>query len=141
MGRRDQLADLVGELQHMKKNIEGNDAPAARNLLALSPFSQDILAYEAPKDFKALDHASYDGTEDPRDHLLGFQAKMLVVEAAGQMMCRAFFPTLMGSAQQWFMSLPSGSIHNFEGLVEGFLTHFVGSMRSKRHFTHLTTVK
>lgn len=70
--RGDQLADLVGELQRLKKHNEGNDAPAARNLLALSLFNQDILTYQAPKDFKAPNHSSYDGLDDPRDHLLGF---------------------------------------------------------------------
>lgn len=57
------------------------------------------------------------------------------------MMCKAFFPTLKGSTQQWFMNLPPSSVHNFEGLAESFLIHFAGSMREKKHFTHLTTVK
>lgn len=39
------------------------------------------------------------------------------------------------------MSLRTSFIHNFEELAECFLTHFVGNMKGKRHFTHLSTVK
>lgn len=66
---------------------------------------------------------------------------MLVVSTADQLMCREFFPTLIGATQRWFMSLPPGSIYSFEELVKCFLLHFAGSMKTMRHFMHLSTVK
>lgn len=123
-GMKDQLIDLLGELRQLKKQIEENDALTTRSLLASSPFNQEILAFQAHKDFKVPNHSSYDETVNPCDHLLSYQAKMLVVGAADQLMCKAFFPTLKGFAQQWFMSLPPGSIHSFVELAEHFLTHF-----------------
>lgn len=66
---------------------------------------------------------------------------MLVVGVANQLLCRAFFLTLKVSTQQWFMSLPPGLIFSFEDLAERFITHFAGSMKAKKYFTHLSTVK
>lgn len=62
----------MGELNELKRQIEGKNALATHNLLTSSPFSWDILDYQAPKSFKALDHLTYDGIDDPQDHLLSF---------------------------------------------------------------------
>ncbi|XP_031127676.1 uncharacterized protein LOC116029774 [Ipomoea triloba] len=84
---------------------------------------------------------TYDGTEDPSDHLIDFQAKMMILGAEDPMYCRVFFSTLKGAAQRWFLSLPPRTIDCFETLGEQFLTYFAGSIKTKRHFTALTAVQ
>ncbi|XP_019196055.1 PREDICTED: uncharacterized protein LOC109189888 [Ipomoea nil] len=83
---------------------------------------------------------TYDRTGDPSDHLVGFQAKMMVIGEEDPMYCRAFFSTLGGAAQRWLLSLLPGSIDRFGTLAEQFLTYFAGSMKAK-HFMTLTTIQ
>lgn len=78
--------------------MEGKDKPVTRNLLASSPFMHETIAYKAPRDFKATSHTTYDGTGDPGEHLVSFQAENIVVGAEDPMLCRAFFPPLAGMA-------------------------------------------
>ncbi|XP_031090841.1 uncharacterized protein LOC115995830 [Ipomoea triloba] len=113
----------------------------ARSLLSANPFTLEIQEYCAPKNFQCPVMPIYDGTEDPSDHLIDFQAKMMILGAEDPMYCRVFFSTLKGAAQRWFLSLPPRSIDCFETLGEQFLTYFAGNIKTKRHFTALTAVQ
>ncbi|XP_031106379.1 uncharacterized protein LOC116011022 [Ipomoea triloba] len=119
----------------------GRDQPMARSLLSANPFTLEIQEYCAPKNFQCPVMPTYDGTEDPNDHLIDFQAKMMILGAEDPMYCRVFFSTLKGAAQRWFLSLPPRTIDCFETLGEQFLTYFAGSIKTKRHFTALTAVQ
>ncbi|XP_019154324.1 PREDICTED: uncharacterized protein LOC109150802 [Ipomoea nil] len=135
-------AELAREVRDLQRKVEGRgDRPTARSLLSASPFSMKIQEYRAPRDFKCLTMPTYDGTGDPSDHLVGFQEKMMVIGAEDPMYCRAFFSTLDGAAQRWFLSLTPGSIDRFETLPEQFLTYFAGCMKTKKHFMTLTAIQ
>ncbi|KAL4317074.1 hypothetical protein AHAS_Ahas15G0348700 [Arachis hypogaea] len=50
------------------------------------------------KGFKKLTDKNYDGTKDPQEHLIAFEAKMNLEGAANAVRCRAFPVTLAGPA-------------------------------------------
>ncbi|XP_031095148.1 uncharacterized protein LOC115999438 [Ipomoea triloba] len=137
-----EIANLAKELRDLRKRMEGGrDQPTARSLLSTNPFTLEIQEYYAPKNFQCPTMTTYDGTEDPNDHLIDFQAKMMILGAEDPMYCRVFFSTLRGAAQRWFLSLSPRTIDCFGTLGEQFLTYFAGSIRAKRHFTALTAVQ
>ncbi|XP_019166965.1 PREDICTED: uncharacterized protein LOC109162736 [Ipomoea nil] len=136
------MAKLAKEVRDLQRKVEGGrDRLTAASLLSASPFSMRIQEYHAPRDFKCPTMPTYDGMEDPSDHLVRFQAKMMVIGAEDPMYCRAFLSTLGGAAQRWFLSLAPRSIDRFETLAEKFLTYFVRSMKTKKHFMDLTTIQ
>ncbi|XP_019166540.1 PREDICTED: uncharacterized protein LOC109162276 [Ipomoea nil] len=108
-----------------------------RTFLTALPFSSEIMSYKVPGDFKFLEQATFDGSGDPREHLLSYQAKMQVLGVRDPVMWRAFLPTLKGSAQRWLVALPSGSIRNFEELADRFMSHYATNIKPQRDLTHL----
>ncbi|XP_031090935.1 uncharacterized protein LOC115995927 [Ipomoea triloba] len=79
----------------------------------------------------------FDGTGDPQEHVLAYQAAMMLMGSSEAAMCRAFFSTLLGGAQRWFTNLPGGSISSFHELEMKFITSFMRARRSNKYFTHL----
>nr|GME05145.1 uncharacterized protein LOC109158413 [Ipomoea batatas] len=127
-------------MRNLQRHLKGKDGPTTRFQLSIEPFSAKVQNYKVLKDFKFPSMPTYDGSSDPSDHLMGFQAKMLIVGAKDPMYCRVFVSTLEGIARDWFISLPRGSVSTFEDLANQFLTRFASSMRARKHFTDLTEV-
>ncbi|XP_019190240.1 PREDICTED: uncharacterized protein LOC109184675 [Ipomoea nil] len=117
--------------------MEGKAKSPGRTLLTALPFSDEIMAFKIPGDFKFPEQATFDGTGDPREHLLNYQAKMQVLGVRDPVMCRAFLPTLKGSAQRWLVAQPSGSIHSFEELADRFMRHYAANIKPQKDLTHL----
>ncbi|XP_031120832.1 uncharacterized protein LOC116024068 [Ipomoea triloba] len=70
------MEGFARKLQNLQDQLEGKIRPSAENILTSSPFTAEIVDYKAPSDIKILEHATYDGTGDPREHLVSYQAKM-----------------------------------------------------------------
>ncbi|XP_019190780.1 PREDICTED: uncharacterized protein LOC109185253 [Ipomoea nil] len=98
------------------------------------------MTYKIPGDFKFLEQATFDGSGDPREHLLSYQAKMQVLGVRDPVMCRAFLPMLKGSAQRWLVALPPGSIHSFEELADRFMSHYAANIKPQKDLMHLGDV-
>ncbi|XP_019178352.1 PREDICTED: uncharacterized protein LOC109173566 [Ipomoea nil] len=120
--------------------MEGRTKSPGQTLLTALPFSSEIMFYKVLGDFKFPEQATFDGSRDPREHLLSYQAKMQVLGVRDPVMCRAFLPTLKGSAQRWLVALPPGSIHNFEELADRFMSHYAANIKPQRDLTHLGDV-
>ncbi|XP_031100790.1 uncharacterized protein LOC116004767 [Ipomoea triloba] len=56
-------------------------------------------------------------------------------------MCRGFFSTLDGQAQDWFGSLPEGSISTFAALTKQFMSYFASNVQKRKEFADLYHVK
>ncbi|GJV99212.1 hypothetical protein Tco_1554464 [Tanacetum coccineum] len=67
---------------------------------------------------------TYDGSEDPEDHLKIFQAATKVERWAMPTWCHMFNSTLTGSARVWFNDLPPESVDSYDDLKEAFLKIF-----------------
>ncbi|XP_031120632.1 uncharacterized protein LOC116023761 [Ipomoea triloba] len=57
--------------------------------------------------------------------------------ASDAVMCRGFFATLDGQAQDWFTSLPERSISTFTDLSRKFLSYFASSIPKKKPFSNM----
>ncbi|GJY92128.1 reverse transcriptase domain-containing protein [Tanacetum coccineum] len=68
---------------------------------------------------------TYDGSEDPEDHLKIFQAAAKVERWAMSTWCHMFNYTLTGSARVWFDDLPPESVDSYDDLKEAFLANFL----------------
>ncbi|XP_019198957.1 PREDICTED: uncharacterized protein LOC109192711 [Ipomoea nil] len=118
----------------------GKTKSPGQTLLTALPFSSEIMSYKVPGDFKFPEQATFDGSGDQREHLLSYQAKMQVLGVRDPVMCRAFLPTLKGSAQRWLVALPPKSIHNFEELADCFMSHYAANIKPQKDLTHLGDV-
>ncbi|XP_057444377.1 uncharacterized protein LOC130736581 [Lotus japonicus] len=67
---------------------------------------------------------TYDEKTDPKDHLLRFNAKMVMSAVSDPVKCRMLPSTFRGAAMDWFMALPEGSLARFRDLSSKFLGHF-----------------
>nr|GEY63254.1 reverse transcriptase domain-containing protein [Tanacetum cinerariifolium] len=67
---------------------------------------------------------TYDGSEDPEDHLKIFQAAAKVERWAMPTSCHMFNATLTGSARVWFDDLPPESVDSYDDLKEAFMSNF-----------------
>ncbi|KAK1441061.1 hypothetical protein QVD17_06898 [Tagetes erecta] len=92
---------------------------------SLSCFSEEIANFEFQAKIKMPSNVkTYDGTEDPEDHLQVFTGAASVERWTNAECCHMFMQTLVGSARLWFSSLPAGSIHSFDDLHRSFLRNF-----------------
>ncbi|XP_019177678.1 PREDICTED: uncharacterized protein LOC109172889 [Ipomoea nil] len=94
-----------------------------------------------PSTFKPPSIKRFNGQGDPQEHIMTYQATMMLMGSSEARMCRAFFSTLVNQAQRWFTSLKGGTVDSFHDLAVKFITHFMMGRKIRKHFTHLTTVK
>ncbi|GKF31501.1 reverse transcriptase domain-containing protein, partial [Tanacetum coccineum] len=68
---------------------------------------------------------TYNGSEDPEDHLKIFQAAAKVERWAMPTWCHMFNSTLTGNAKVWFDNLLPESIDSYDDLKEAFLENYL----------------
>ncbi|GJW23586.1 reverse transcriptase domain-containing protein [Tanacetum coccineum] len=68
---------------------------------------------------------TYDGSNDPEDHLKILQATAKVERWAMPTWYHMFNSTLAGSARLWFDDLPMESIDSYEDLKKAFLANIL----------------
>nr|GFD16516.1 reverse transcriptase domain-containing protein [Tanacetum cinerariifolium] len=68
---------------------------------------------------------TYDGSEDPKDHLKIFQAAAKVERWAMPTWCHMFNSTLTGNARVWFDDLSPESIDSYDDLKKAFLENYL----------------
>lgn len=127
-GRRlDEVVALARQVQDLQDQVNGMTGNA-RSFLRAYPFSQEIMAYKTSTKFKLPENLTYDGTGNPKEHLISFQARMQIHGPEGPLMCKAFLTTLVGTTQRWCMKLPDHSVNSFEQLAELFLTNYAANL-------------
>ncbi|GJW69371.1 reverse transcriptase domain-containing protein [Tanacetum coccineum] len=90
------------------------------------PFTPRIRYFDLPKRIRMPSHVkTYDGSEDPEDHLKIFQAAAKVERWAMPTWCHMFNSTLTGNARVWFDDLPPESIDSYDDLKETFLANYL----------------
>nr|GEZ82593.1 reverse transcriptase domain-containing protein [Tanacetum cinerariifolium] len=68
---------------------------------------------------------TYDGREDPEDHLKIFQAATKTERWVMPTWCHMFNSTLTGNVRVWFDDLPKESIDSYDDLKEAFLENYL----------------
>ena len=121
-------------MQVMMNALKGRVSSDLDNLVnhTDSPFTTSINSFPLPHKFRMPQIDSYNGVNDPLDHLETFKTLMHLQGVADEIMCRAFPTTLKGAARIWFSRLMPNSINTFKELSAYFTAHFIGGHRYKK---------
>ncbi|XP_031120879.1 uncharacterized protein LOC116024116 [Ipomoea triloba] len=92
------------------------------------------MAQPLPRDLRWPTIKLYSGSSDSQAHINRYRAAIMMTDSSDAVMCRGFFATLDGQAQDWFTTLPEGSISSFADLSGQFLSHFASSIPKKKQF-------
>ena len=106
-----------------------------------SMFTIPVNSYPVPQKFQMPQIESYDGVNDPLDHLETFKTLIHLQGVPDEIMCRAFPTTLKGPARIWFSRLMLNSINTFKELSAQFTSHFIGGHRYKKSTACLMSIK
>ncbi|XP_015969627.1 uncharacterized protein LOC107493064 [Arachis duranensis] len=101
--------------------------------MGATPFTERILKAKLPKGFDKTTDMKYDGTKDPQEHLMAFEARINLEGAVDAVRCRAFPVTLAGPAIKWFNALPNGSITSFHDISRKFMAQFTTRITKAKH--------
>jgi len=63
--------------------------------------------------------------EDPEAHLTAFHTQMMLVGGSNAVRCKLFMSTLVGTAMDWFISLPDGHVTSFAQLSQLFREQYI----------------
>nr|GEX75773.1 reverse transcriptase domain-containing protein [Tanacetum cinerariifolium] len=84
-----------------------------------------IRYFDFPKTRMPSHIKTYDGSEDPEDHLKIFQAAAKIERWAMPTWCHMFNSTLTGNVRVWFDDLPLKSIDNYDDLKKAFMKSYL----------------
>ncbi|XP_057719254.1 uncharacterized protein LOC130933647 [Arachis stenosperma] len=82
----------------------------------------------------------YDGTQDPQEHLIAFEARMNLEGVGDEVRYHAFPVTLAGPAIRWFSNLLQGSVVKFSDISRAFLAKFTTRIAKVKHPINLLGV-
>ncbi|GJX08837.1 reverse transcriptase domain-containing protein [Tanacetum coccineum] len=91
----------------------------------VDPFTPRIRYFDFPKTRMPSHIKTYDGSEDPEDHLKIFQASAKTERWAMPTWCHMFNSTLAGNVRVCFDDLPSKSIDRYDDLKKAFLENYL----------------
>ncbi|CAL8148175.1 unnamed protein product [Prunus armeniaca] len=103
-----------------------------------TPFTAKIEQATPSKRFSTPSFTHFKGDSDPESHLKHFKSVMILHKADDALMCKVFVMTLRGATQDWFHTLPSGSISSFKELTYVFTKEYT-SYQTRRTLTICTT--
>ncbi|XP_021825481.1 uncharacterized protein LOC110766462 [Prunus avium] len=106
-----------------------------------TPFTVEIEQAAPPKRFSTPSFTPFKGDSDPESHLKHFKSVMILHKADDALMCKVFVMTLRGAAQDWFHTLPSGSISNFKELAYVFAKEYTSYRTIKNNPNHLFNLR
>ncbi|GJW64423.1 reverse transcriptase domain-containing protein [Tanacetum coccineum] len=109
-----------------KSSIEEDDLSQPWVCEETDPFTPRIRYFDFLKKTRMPSNVkTYDGSDDPKDHLKIFQAAAKVECWAMPTWCHMFNSTLTGSARVWFDDLPPESVDSYDDLKKAFLANFL----------------
>ncbi|BFG19662.1 hypothetical protein CerSpe_059360 [Prunus speciosa] len=106
-----------------------------------TPFTVEIEQAAPPKRFSTPSFTPFKGDSDPESHLKHFKSVMILHKADDALMCKVFVMTLRGAAQDWFHTLPSGSISSFKELAYVFAKEYTSYRTIKKNPDHLFNLR
>ncbi|GJV34813.1 hypothetical protein Tco_1407290, partial [Tanacetum coccineum] len=94
------------KLRRKKSSVEDDDLSQPWVCAETDPFTSRIRHFDFPKTRMPSHVKTYNGSEDPEDHLKIFQAAAKTERWAMPTWCHMFNSTLTGNARVWFDDLP-----------------------------------
>ncbi|CAL9024583.1 unnamed protein product, partial [Prunus brigantina] len=104
-------------------------------------FTAEIEQAAPPKRISTPSFTPFKGDSNPESHLKHFKSVMILHKADDALMCRVFVITLRGAAQDWFHTLPSGSIGSFSELAYVFTKEYTSYRTIKKNPDHLYNLR
>ncbi|GJX53502.1 reverse transcriptase domain-containing protein [Tanacetum coccineum] len=95
------------------------------NAREIDPFTPRIRYFDFPKTRMPSHIKTYDGNEDPEDHLKIFQSAAKTEQWAMPTWCHMFNSTLTGNARVWFDDLTKETIDSYDDLKKAFLENYL----------------
>ncbi|GKV09317.1 hypothetical protein SLEP1_g20835 [Rubroshorea leprosula] len=135
--------DLERQLRDVQKSIDELKSPKSHKQtldLDSTPLNLSITAEPYQEGFKIPHLETYDGSDDPDEHLHTYQAIMRIQNANDAMMCKVFPTTLKSTAKRWYHKLPRHSIDSYSQLAKLFSNKFASQREIKRTATELMQV-
>ncbi|GJR76549.1 reverse transcriptase domain-containing protein [Tanacetum coccineum] len=84
---------------------------------------------------------TYDGSEDPEDHLKIFQAAAKTERWDMPTWCHMFNSTLTGNARVWFDDLPTELIDSYDDLKKAFLENYLQQKKCIKYPIEIHNIK
>nr|GEW34378.1 reverse transcriptase domain-containing protein [Tanacetum cinerariifolium] len=113
-------------LKKQKSSIEEDDLSQPWGCKEIDPFTPRFCNFDFSKKTWMPSHVkTYDGSDDPEDHLKIFQAAAKVEHWAMPTWCHMFNSSLTGSARVWFDDLPPDIVDSYDDLKKAFLANFL----------------
>nr|CAN80571.1 hypothetical protein VITISV_004508 [Vitis vinifera] len=100
-----------------------------------------IIHYEPSRGFLVPKFSTYDGTNDPFDHIMHYRQLMTLDIGNDALLCKVFPASLQGQTLSWFHRLPPNSVGNFRDLSEAFVGQYLCSARHKQNINTLQNIK
>ncbi|GJY45518.1 reverse transcriptase domain-containing protein [Tanacetum coccineum] len=109
-----------------RSSVEDDDLSQPWICEETDPFTPRIRYFDLPKMIRMPSQVkTYDGSEDPEDHLKIFQSAAKVERWAMPAWCHMFNSTLTGNARVWFDDLPAESVDSYDNLKKAFLENYL----------------
>nr|GEV26760.1 reverse transcriptase domain-containing protein [Tanacetum cinerariifolium] len=107
----------------------------------IDPFTPRIRYFDFPKKRMPSHIKTYDGSEDPEDHIKIFQAAAKTEQWAMTTWCHMFNSTLTRNARVWFDDLPTESIDSYDDLKKAFLENYLQQKKCIKDPIELYSIK
>ncbi|GJY79841.1 reverse transcriptase domain-containing protein [Tanacetum coccineum] len=111
--------------KHHNKRASSRRTEALSESEETYPFTPRIRYFDFPKTRMPSHIKTYDGSEDPEDHLKIFQVAAKTKRWAMPTWCHMFNSTLTRNAKVWFDDLPHESIDSYDDLRKAFLENYL----------------
>ena len=102
-----------------------------------TPFTPNIINYEPPRGFIVPKFSTYDGSNDPFDHIMHYRQLMTLDIGNDVLLCKVFPANLQGQTLSWFYYTLMNSVNNFRNLLEAFVEQYLCSARHKQNISTL----
>ncbi|GKB85286.1 reverse transcriptase domain-containing protein [Tanacetum coccineum] len=104
-------------------------------------FTPRIRYFDFPKIIMPSQIKTYDGSDDPEDHLKIFQAAAKTEQWAMPTWCHMFNSTLTGNARVWFDDLSAELIDSYDDLKKAFLVNYLQQKKFVHGITNPELIK
>ncbi|KAK8951022.1 hypothetical protein KSP39_PZI003144 [Platanthera zijinensis] len=135
---REEIREVVAEEY---RQAARRDFHPHRPLCQGSPLAPQILDHPIPQGFKLPSIETFDGTDDPHEHVNHFTTIMRIFNASDPLLCQVFPTTLKGQARTWFHALRAGTVTSFAELTRQFSDQFIANRRIVRDPSHLSGIR
>ena len=105
------------------------------------PLSTEIWDAPVPEGFKPPHLSTFDGKNDPMEHVTAFNTRMAVVGAPDSLKCKLLAGTFTNAALRWYMNLPRFSILSYQDMTRKLTQQFSVSRHRKVPATSLFNVR